>query len=211
MSLNTEAQTRTSVRHKSAIITPSPSVMIWNLKHSPQLFHRVSLPSPHLHKLHVLLSPSLSPMCQVHLAWLWTPRCHILLKALLVEARILHNAGRWDHALEMWALAHEGRGGWKENRKRWGRPAHVSLCFEGLCRSFYFAFHSWLQLAAKEKLQASLPSIRALNDCCSLICFLPTVLQTDIIMSPPYLTAGIMPLNLCGFYFKLQYNLAFSM
>lgn len=61
MSLNTDAQTRTSVRHKSAIITPSPSVMIWNLKHSPQQFHRVSLPSPHLHKLHVLLSPSLSP------------------------------------------------------------------------------------------------------------------------------------------------------
>lgn len=89
---------------------------------------------------------SIPPVRQVHLAWLWTPRCHILLKALLVEARILHNVWRWDHALDMWALAHEGRGGWKENRKRWGRPVHVSLWVERLCRSFYFAFHCQLRL-----------------------------------------------------------------
>lgn len=86
------------------------------------------------------------PMCQVHLAWLWTPRRNILLNALLAEARILHNVWRWDHVLEMWALAHEGRGGWKENRKKWGRPVRVSLWVERLCWSFYFAFYCQLGL-----------------------------------------------------------------
>lgn len=79
-------------------------------------------------------------------------------------------------------------------------------------RAEVFILHFILGSDLLQRKNSKLPSsIRALNDCCTLICFLPTVLQTDIIMSPPYLTAGIMPLNLCGFYFKLQYNLAFSM
>lgn len=150
-------------------------------------------------------------MCQVHLAWLWTPRCHILLKPLLVEARILHNAGRWDHALEMWALAHEGRGGWKENRKKTREAGACFSLFWRTVQKFLFCISLLAPAHCKEKLPASLTSIGALNDCCTLMCFLLTVTQTDTIMSQPSLTAGIMPLNLCGSDFKLQYNLSCSM
>lgn len=99
----------------------------------------------------------------------------------------------------------------RKQKKDEGGPAHVSLCFEGLCRSFLFCISLLAPARCKEKLPASLTSIRALNDCCTLMCFLLTVTQTDTIMSQPFLTAGIMPLNLCGFDFKLQYNLACSM
>lgn len=98
----------------------------------------------------------------------------------------------------------------KQKKDEGGRRVFLSV-LKDCAGVFILHFHSWLRVAAKEKLQASLTSARALNDRCALICFLPTVLQTDIIMSPPHLTAGIMPLNLCGFYFKSQYNGAFSM
>lgn len=149
-------------------------------------------------------SPPL-PMCQVHLAWLWTPRCYILLKALLVEARILCNVWRWDHALEMWALAQEGRGGWKRKQKK---MREAGACFSlGWKAAQKFLFCISLSAQTSD----SLTSIRALSDCCTLICFHPAVTQTLIFRSWHFIPAGVTFLNLCGFCFKLQYNLTCSM
>ena len=93
--------------------------MIWKLQYSSQQFLSASprsrsLPAPS-DKSSTSCSPS--PPCQVRLAWLWTPCLHILLNTLLVDAGFLHNAWRWVHALEMWALDRGARGGWEENIK----------------------------------------------------------------------------------------------
>ncbi len=96
-----------------------------------------SLSSPFLTKA---ARPALSPPCQVRLAWLWTPCLHILLNTLLVDAGFLHNAWRWVHALEMWALD-GGRRRMERKYKKMRGPACVSLCFGGLYRSrCYLAF-----------------------------------------------------------------------
>lgn len=111
--------------HQSTTIAPKPQWKCYDLKVTiflPTVPLRLSslkcssLSSSHIwQKLHVMRS---LPPCQVRLAWLWTPCLHILLNTLLVDAGFLHNAWRWVHALEMWALD-EGRG--RVERKKTGR------------------------------------------------------------------------------------------
>lgn len=127
----------------SLLLSHSGSVVIWKLQYSSQQFlsasHVLLALFPLSDKSCTSCSLSLSP-CQVRLAWLWTPCLHILLNTLLVDAGFLHNAWRWVHALEMWALD----GGWRRMERKYKKmrgPACVSLCFGGLYRSrCYLAF-----------------------------------------------------------------------
>lgn len=119
----TRTHTRTGkicVSHHSTIIAPKPQWKCYDLKVTiflptvPLSLSSLmcsSLASPFLTKA---ARPAFSPPCQVRLAWLWTPCLHILLNTLLVDAGFLHNAWRWVHALEMWALD----GGLEEHGKK---------------------------------------------------------------------------------------------
>lgn len=65
-------------------------------------------------------------------------------------------------------------GGWREKYKRWGGPAHASLCFGGPYRSrCYFCISVWVRACCKEKsmsaLTDSLSRIRALWVLLSLV------------------------------------------
>lgn len=124
------------VSQHSTIITPEPQWKCYDLKVTifpPTvplgLFSLMcSLPPLTPTFLTKAARPALSPAppCQVRLAWLWTPCLHILLNTLLVDAGFLHNARRWDHALEMWALAQGLEEDGKKNRKERGAGACFS-------------------------------------------------------------------------------------
>lgn len=146
------------------------------------------------------LSPPPPSPCQVRLAWLWTPRRHILLNTLLVDAGSLHNAWRWAHALEMWALVRGagGGGGWRKNIKKMRRGWRVffSLFWWTAWKSLLFStcgisscplqkrkkkIHECShRFSLKDKSSVS-ALLLGVSDCCALTCFLLSAGVSDIV------------------------------
>lgn len=198
---HTHSQARSATNLPLLLPSHSWTVMIWNLQYFSQQFLPVAPLSCAPHLLPPLWKKAarsafcLTPPCQVRLAWLWTPRFHILLNTLLVDAGFPHKAWRWDHTLEMWGL---GRGP-EEDGKKILEMRGAGSCFSVVVDrvevvvALHFSTSSRLQ--SKEKIhKCSLrfplkdkSSVSALllsiSDCCTSTCFLLSAGVYDIVFS----------------------------
>ena len=230
---NTHTHTHTHTQARSVWATSLPpslwshsgSVMIWKLQYSSQQFplslSRLSCaPRPRFPQLSdksctscSISPPPPTPPCQVRLSWLWTPRRHILLNTLLVDAGSLHNAWRWAHALEMWALVRGGQRRRMERKykKRWGGAGVCfSLCFGGLHGSrCYLALSVLVHARCKRKKKKK--SMSVLRDSLSRIRALWVLLSSMYLTVAHWLVFSYQQVCLILFFFCFVFFVRYSL